>query len=165
MQHNTPDDMLNPLSLYRLARKAVRDKHSAAHAAVPSTDTGNPASSKRDSMTVAGRSEPNNAPITVEGMWLPASLSCRSGAEQIFPPTKDGASGLGPADMTARTKVGVPEPTSKAAAAEFALDLDDLQYYLTWGADYFTGQTSDIGTESAAPPFWMEPGEGGVPDP
>ncbi|KAL1866975.1 hypothetical protein VTK73DRAFT_4444 [Phialemonium thermophilum] len=127
----TPDHILNPLSLYRLARKAVSETHSAA---VPWS-----ASPPSQVVTPTARAAADEAVSTPLVSSVPPPLATASGV----PMRSEGG--------------GIP------AVPEGALDLDELQYYLTWGLDGGTtaaeASMADGTADGSALAAWLGAGD------
>ena len=121
-----PDDVLNPLSLYRLARKAVKEGGAASEHLTGSLRSGEAGSSLSES-SAQSRTTPTPTPQRDSssanrsggaGSWLP--LSAETVAAET-PPL--GATGLAPEPVLSENPV---------LGEQVTLDLSDLQFYPPW---------------------------------
>lgn len=181
VQHSTPDDVLNPLSLYRLARKAVSGEnptdpmaassptsvHAGSLGGNAGTSITSPAAQSAGRRGCHGRPQEDSRTRVLQ----PASAECVGAGAEQDPATATGQDGaVAPTNMLATPATGEPGlhvevPPACPVIPEFALDLDDLQYYLTWGLDSIATVNDAGGMESVVLPAWMgsaEMGDGGM---
>ena len=118
-----PDDVLNPLSLYRLARKAVKEGGAASEHLTGSLRSGEAGSSLSES-SAQSRTTPqrDTSSATRGGGWLQLSAEATAPVEGA-PPQPLGATGLAPEPVLSENPV---------LGEQVTLDLSDLQFYPPW---------------------------------